>query len=175
MFSLFNNIIDRCFFTFSFILGVQLPALIQQYNQRLAGHLSEAKLQLSQFQSIANQHYQGDLLEMVVKYQKNTEASIVSTGDLIQQLIARIDHLQQQTALLLDFNYLKQVSNFILYSDKQIVLATLNDFSLSIPLEVNALCTGAFIAIFGLLIKELGVFLMKRLGQKLWPEHNSLS
>ncbi len=57
MLTLINNIIDRCFFTVTFILGVQLPEFMQQYQQRLGGHLAEAQSQLAQFEVIAQQHF----------------------------------------------------------------------------------------------------------------------
>lgn len=96
MFRIINNIIDRCIFTVVFILGVQLPEFLIQYKQRLSGHLSEANLHLVQFQNIADQHYQGNLSAMVLKYQENSEPSIVNTAEIINQLISRVEYLQQQ-------------------------------------------------------------------------------
>jgi hypothetical protein len=173
MFRVINNIIDRCFFTLTFILGVQLPAFIIQYKHRLSGHLSEAKLHLAQFQTIADQHYQGDLLAMVMKYQANSEPSIVNTADVINQLIFRVDYLQLQLNAVINNEYIEQVFNFIVHADRSIVRDTLIDFSLTIPLELNALSTGAVIAIVGLLLKEITNSLFKLLGKKLWPDFHS--
>ena len=78
MLTVFNNIIDRCFFTVTFILGVQLPEFMQQYQQRLGGHLAEAQSQLAQFELIAQQHFEGSLITMIARYKENTEASIIS-------------------------------------------------------------------------------------------------
>jgi len=170
MLRLFNNIIDRCFFTIVFILGVQLPEFIIQYKQRLSGHLSEAKLHLVQFQNIADQHYQGDLSAMIVKYQANSEPSIVNTADIISQLISRVDYLQQQLTLITSETYIHQILNIMLHADRVIIRNTLLDFSIAIPLEVNALATGAIIAITGVLTKELFSYLIHYLKKRLWPE-----
>lgn len=51
---LITTLFDRILFTVSFILGVQAPEFMQQYIQRLSGHLDEAKHQLQQFQLIAD-------------------------------------------------------------------------------------------------------------------------
>jgi len=173
MFRVINNIIDRCFFTITFILGVQLPAFIIQYKHRLSGHLSEAKSHLVQFQTIADQHYQGDLLAMVMKYQANSEPSIVNTAEVINQLIFRVDYLQLQLDAIINNEYIEQIFNFIVHADRAIIRDTLIDFSLTIPLEVNAISTGAVIAIVGLLLKELSNALFKLLSKKLWPDFHS--
>jgi hypothetical protein len=173
MFRVINNIIDRCFFTITFILGVQLPAFIIQYKHRLSGHLAEAKSHLVQFQTIADQHYQGDLSAMVIKYQTNSEPSIVNTADLITQLISRVDYLQLQLNALFSDVYTEQIINFMLNADRTIVRDTLIDFSLTIPLELNALSTGAIIAIVSLLIKEIFNAFFILIRKKLWPEFNS--
>jgi hypothetical protein len=173
MFRVINNIIDRCFFTITFILGVQLPAFIIQYKHRLSGHLAEAKSHLVQFQTIADQHYHGDLSAMVIKYQTNSEPSIINTAEVINQLISRVDYLQTQLSAVMNNAYTEQVINFILHADRKIIRDTLFDFSLTIPLELNALGTGATIAIVGLLLKEISSYIFKLINKKLWPDHQS--
>jgi|GEM_PF-760486 len=170
MFRVINNIIDRCFFTITFILGVQLPAFIIQYKHRLSGHLSEAKLHLVQFQTIADQHYQGDLSAMIMKYQTNSEPSIVNTAEIINQLVLRVEYLQHQLNVITNNSYIEQLSNFIIYADRAIIRDTLIDFSIVIPLEINALTTGITFAIAGLLIKEIFVYFIRFLSKKLWPD-----
>ncbi|NQZ22002.1 MAG: DUF2937 family protein [Colwellia sp.] len=173
MFRIINNIIDRCFFTVTFILGVQLPELIIQYQHRLSGHLTEAKLHLFQFQTIADRHFQGDLSAMVIKYQENTEPSIVSTANIINQVITRVDYLQQQLSIITESSYIEQVINTIMYADRIIIRQTIIEFSMAIPLSLNALTTGAVFAIAGLLIKETLSYVIRCITKKLWPELSS--
>ena len=110
---------------------------------------------------------------MVMKYQTNSEPSIVNTADLITQLISRVDYLQLQLNALFNDVYTEQIINFMLNADRTIVRDTLIDFSLTIPLELNALSTGAIIAIVSLLIKEIFNAFFILIRKKLWPEHNS--
>ncbi len=170
MFRIVNNIIERCFFTVAFILGVQLPELLIQYQHRLSGHLTEAKLHLLQFQTIADKHFQGDLSAMVLKYQENTESSIVSTANIINQLITRVDYLQQQLIIITESSYIEQVINTIMYADRTIIRQAIMEFSMAIPLNLNALTTGAVFAITGLLIKELFRYTILYINKKLKPE-----
>jgi hypothetical protein len=163
MFTLINNIIDRCFFTLSFIVGIQLPEFIQQYIQRLSGHLNEAQFQLQEFQKIAEQHYQGSLATMVIKYKENTEPSIQSTAELIELLGTRINSYQLHLQQVSETDYINKLYQFITNLDIAIAQATAKSFVLAIPLSVDALATGATIAIVLLIIKELSLFLIGKL------------
>ncbi|MGB1262608.1 MAG: DUF2937 family protein [Cognaticolwellia sp.] len=161
MFALINNIIDRCFFTVTFILGVQLPEFIQQYQQRLAGHLGEAKSQLAQFDLIADQHFDGNLITMITSYKGNSESSIISTGELIERLSRRVDYLSNHLEQITRSEYLNRVYQFIFNLDKQIASGTAESFSMAIPLELNAMATGATLAITALILKELTIKTLK--------------
>lgn len=161
MLSIINSIIDRCFFTITFILGVQLPEFIQQYQQRLSGHLNEAKLQLAQFETIAQQHFDGSLITMINRYKSNSEASIVNTGELIERLTQRVQYLTNHLEQITSTGYLNQIYLFIRHLDQQIAIATAEQFSMAIPLELHAIVTGATLAIGALLVKALLVFTSK--------------
>jgi hypothetical protein len=163
MLALINNILDRCFFTIAFILGVQLPEFMQQYQQRLAGHLNEAQSQLGQFEVIAQQHFDGSLVTMIARYKNNSEASIINTGELIERLSTRVQYLVGHLEEITTASYLDSVYQFIWHLDKQIAAGTAETFSMAIPLELHAIATGATIAIGSLLLKELSVFVVKYL------------
>jgi hypothetical protein len=162
MFALINNVIDRCFFTLTFILGVQLPEFMQQYQQRLAGQLAEANSQLNQFESIAQQHFDGSLTTMITRYKDNTEASIISTGELIERLSVRVEYLASHLTQITQADYLNSVYQFIWHLDQEMARGTAEHFSMAIPLELNAITTGATLAIGVLLLKELMLLTIKR-------------
>ncbi len=161
MLALINNILDRCFFTVTFIIGVQLPEFMQQYQQRLAGHLNEAQLQLAQFQDIAQQHFDGSLITMITRYKNNSEASIISTGELIERLSTRVEYLTTHLAQINTTDYVNSIYQFIWHLDKQIAAGTVENFSMAIPLELHAIATGATLAITALIAKEILVIAVK--------------
>lgn len=161
MFALINNVIDRCFFTLTFILGVQLPEFMQQYQQRLAGQLAEASAQLNQFENIAQQHFDGSLITMITRYKDNTEASIISTGELIERLSVRVEYLASHLTQITQADYLQSVYQFIWHLDQEIARGTAEHFSMAIPLELTAMATGATLAIGALLLKELMLLTIK--------------
>lgn len=161
MFALMNNIIDRCFFTITFIVGVQLPEFMQQYQQRLSGHLSESQSQLDQFNLIAQQHFDGDLITMITRYKDNSEASIISTGELIERLSLRVDYLSNHLGQISQADYLQSVYQFIWHLDQQIAIGTAEHFAMAIPLELNAIATGGTLAIAALILKGLIITAVK--------------
>tara|TARA_R110000737_G_scaffold221796_1_gene237155 strand:- start:309 stop:827 length:519 start_codon:yes stop_codon:yes gene_type:complete len=161
MFALINNIIDRCFFTVTFIVGVQLPEFMQQYQQRLGGHLAEAQSQLDQFKLIAQQHFDGSLITMITRYKDNSEASIISTGELIEGLSVRVEYLSSHLAQISQADYLHSAYQFIFHLDQQIAAGTAEHFAMAIPLELNAIATGGTLAIAALLLKKLTITAIK--------------
>ena len=150
------RIFDKCVFTLTFIIGVQLPEFMQQYIQRLSGHLNEASFQLQQFQYIANSQYQGSLLALIEKYQANSDRAIQQTGDLISNLLQRTQYLELQLSQLQQGEYLERLLYFIREVDLELAKATLEQFQLAIPLEPNALVTGLCFALAISLLQSIG-------------------
>lgn len=152
MFKLFNQLIDRCFFVINFIIGLQLPAFIQQYAQRLSGHLHEASYQLGQFEVIADSQYRGNLAALIANYQHHSDSAVVQTGNLIANLVTRVERYQQQIDHLQQEDYLHRLYYFFKELNLDMANATLRDYTLAIPLEMPALVTGLVLAIIMMLV-----------------------
>ncbi|MFT5756308.1 MAG: hypothetical protein ACI9LM_001021 [Alteromonadaceae bacterium] len=167
---LFATLVDRFLFTISFIMGVQLPEFIVQYTQRLSGHLNEARYQLQQFQLIADNHFQGDLAMMIKRYQENTEASIIETGDLIASTKERITLLEQHLTDMTQKDLVNRLYAFVTEYDFAMAQATVQQFQLAIPLNYPALSTGAIVALILLLTYKSITAFARRLYRK--SNHN---
>lgn len=165
-----THIFDRIFFTISFIVGVQAPAFMQQYIQRLAGHLDEAKFQLQQFQYIADLQFKGDLSLLINRYQTNADSAIVQTGDVVSHLVERINGFEQQLSFLQQNDYLTKSYHFVADIDLTMAGATLNDFQLAIPLELAPLATGAIFAFSLFLLQSLSVLIVKKTFQTIFTK-----
>jgi len=153
-------------FTITFIIGLQLPEFMQQYLQRASGHLNEAQHQLDQYSSIAEQHFDGNLATMLQQYKGNAEQSIVYTGSAIEQLMNRVNYLESHLINLEQVDYFTRLINFWIHIDLSIAQATLNHYQLAIPLELDAIITGALIAIIPLLIYTLLLNIIKMTAKK---------
>jgi len=153
MFKFISTIFDRILFTLSFILGVQAPEFMQQYIQRLSGHLDEAKFQLQQFQSIADLQFNGDLALLIERYKINSDHAIVQTGEIVNNMVIRVDTFELQLSQLQHHDYATQLYHFVQQLDLPMAKATLIDFQLAVPLEVGALSTGVIFAFTILLLQ----------------------
>lgn len=163
-----NSILTNVIFTFGFICGVQLPEFIQQYKQRLSGHVMEAKYQLSQFQQIADSQYQGNLLSLINKYINNNDEAIKKTGELIQSQVQRTDYLETQLQGLTSHEYPYNIISFVQTLDIEIASLTLKDFVLAIPLTTNALITGFCFALALIVCVSSIIWSLKSLWMRLF-------
>ena len=146
MFNMLLNLVDRIVFTAFFIAGVQLPAFIIQYSQRLSGHVNEAKHQVLQFQAIADLQYQGDLQALISHYKSLNDETMAQTASLLINSIERQQLLEQQLNLLLNSPFIEKIYYFFIHLNQPMAQATLEQFVLAIPLEIPALVTGAVFA-----------------------------
>ncbi|MDG1751090.1 MAG: DUF2937 family protein [Thalassotalea sp.] len=146
MLTLINTLIDRCMFTLMFILGVQLPEFINQYIQRLSGHLEESKRQLINYQSIAEQYFDGNITLLIKQYKSNADPIIVDSANVIEQLMQRTNYLSTHLTSLNTDDYVQQLFQFARHFDQQLLTKTAEFYKLAIPLNINALATGAVIA-----------------------------
>ena len=163
MLKLISTLFDRIIFTLSFILGVQAPEFMQQYIQRLSGHLDEAKFQLQQFQSIADLQFNGDLALLIERYKINSDSAIVQTGEVVSSIVNRVSGFELQLNQLQHHDYATQLYHFVQQIDLPMAKATLTDFQLAVPLEIGALSTGAIFA-FTILLMQASVFGLLKVG-----------
>ena len=162
MFKFIFSTFDKILFAVNAIIAMQLPGFIQQYGQRISGHLAEAQYQLQKYQYIADQHYQGDILLLVKRYQMNSDPGINAAGDVVFDLIERISLLSKQVSHLFESDYVTQIYYFFIEIDLDIAKATLQDYQLTIPLNIAAIATGIGFAIFASLISSMTLKIFQR-------------
>ncbi|TLU66350.1 DUF2937 family protein [Thalassotalea litorea] len=160
MYRLIASLSDKLMFTVSCLLGMQIPAFINAYQQRLAGHLDEAHLQLQNFQSIADKYHQGDISQLLSAYRASADPGINASAELVLNLIDRIALLTSHLANLTQGDYVHQVYYFLTGMDSAIAKATLHDFQLALPMQASALATGLMLAIVSTFVfsQTLGKF-----------------
>ncbi|WP_394173272.1 DUF2937 family protein [Thalassotalea litorea] len=163
MFRLIASLSDKIIFTVTCLLGMQIPAFINAYKQRLAGHLDEAHLQLQSFQSIADKHHHGDISQLLVAYRNSGDPGVHASAELVLNLIDRIAWLTSHLNNLTQGDYLQQVYYFLTGMDSAIARATLHDFQLALPLQPSALATGLILAL-------LSTFVFSQTLGKLTPQ-----
>ncbi|MCE9680161.1 DUF2937 family protein [Shewanella sp. AS1] len=130
------------------LIGIQVPAFVEQYGQSLAAHTSEAKMALAQFQRDADRFFDGDLAALIAHYRQNPDSVINAGAQSIESLHERYQLLDDALQRFNQSSY----SGF-----QQLAFAPLEDvrsevwqhFSHNIMLDGRAIAIGL---ILGLLI-----------------------
>lgn len=143
---LFSSL-DHILFTLSFLIGVQLPEFIQQYTQLINGKLAEANFHLSKFQSVADIHFNGDLRLLMSRYQENNDPAISQTGKMVAELEERVTYLEHIFTQLTQSTYLEKIYYFTTQLDIESATLVVQHYVLAIPLNIEALVTGAVCAL----------------------------
>jgi hypothetical protein len=82
-------------FLAAFLIGMQIPAFVNQYGLTLNAHLQEAKLALDPFQQDADRFFEGDLEALIEHYQKSGDEVFIAGGESIATIYLRFHALEQ--------------------------------------------------------------------------------
>jgi hypothetical protein len=94
-----ERLLDRVLCVIGAVFFSQAPEFMQQYLQRLEGHLDEARLTLGKFKDAAAQT--GMTLEqLIASAGQNPDPSMRGIGGVVQAASARVDHLAAADAAL---------------------------------------------------------------------------
>jgi hypothetical protein len=88
-----EGLLDRALCVIGAVIFSQVPEFMQQYLQRLGGHLDEARRQLQQFQQAAAQS--GLTLDRLIgQTSANADPAVARLGGVMTAAVARVDALQ---------------------------------------------------------------------------------
>ena len=130
------------------VLFSQIPEFLQQYLQRLGGHLDEARRQLGRFQEIATQAGL-TIDELVARSRGSAEPTVVQLGQLMRDTVARVDALSAAENGLRNASIFGRPLVFLRHLDLSIARATWAIFRPAVPTTVE-----------GLIYAGIGVLLM---------------
>ena len=133
-----DTLIDRTLCVLGAILFSQAPEFMQQYLQRLGGHLDEARRQLAHFQDVATQA--GFTLERLISQTSaNSDASVAQLGGVISATALRVDHLAAVQDALQHASLLARPFVFLRHLDTGIVRATWAIYQPAVPTTAEGL------------------------------------
>jgi hypothetical protein len=142
VFSAGDGLIDRVLCVVGAALCSQLPEFMQQYVQRLGGHLDEARRQLGQFQDIAAKSGL-TLDQLIIKSRNASEATVARFGQLMQDTVARVDALASADAAIREASVFSRPFVFLRYVDISIARATGSFFKPAMPTTVEGIMYAA--------------------------------
>jgi ABC-type transporter Mla subunit MlaD len=142
-----EKILDRILCVAGAVLFSQAPEFMQQYLQRLGGHLAEARRHLEQFQNVAKQT--GQTLEQLIATSKaNADAAIAKLGGVMDAASTRVAELSSAESAIRDASPFTRPFEFLRHVDHEIANATWAVFKPAVPTTLE----GVLYASVGLVV-----------------------
>jgi hypothetical protein len=142
-----EGLLDRVLCVAGAVLFSQVPEFMQQYLQRLEGHLDEAKLAVDRFREAASQSGMS-LDQLMATAAQNPNPAIGKLGGVVQGALARVDTLSAADAALRDASALTRPFVFLAHADWGIARATLSIYRPAVPTTME----GAVYAAIGIIV-----------------------
>ena len=142
-----EKLIDRILCVAGAVLFSQASEFMQQYLQRLGGHLVEARRQLAQFEDIARQAGR-TLQELAAQYATNADPTVVGMGRLMGDTETRVSALSASEAALRNASVWERPFVFLRHLDGEIARGTTGVFKPAVPTTIE----GILYALIGVIV-----------------------
>jgi len=151
-----EGLLDRVLCVAGAVAFSQVPEFMQQYMQRLGGHLDEARRQLIQFQQAAAQS--GLTLDrFIAQTSTNSDTAVAKLAGVMTRAVARVDFLETAQTALQDASLWTRPFVFMQHLDPSIAQGTWSIFKPAVPTTAEGLVY-ALLGMFVLLaVYHLGV------------------
>jgi len=137
-----ETLLDRILCVCGAVAFSQLPEFMQQYLQRLEGHLDEARLQVERFKEAAAKAGM-TLDQMVAGAGQNPDPAMSRLGGVIRSSVARVDELAAADAALRHASMWSRPFAFLAHADWGIARATLSIYRPAVPTTAEGLLYAA--------------------------------
>ena len=133
-----DGVLDRVLCVLGTVAFSQIPEFMQQYLQRLGGHLDEARRQLAQFRQAAEQS--GLTLDrLITQTGANADPAVAKLGGVMTDAVARVEELQAAQTAIQSASLWERPFVFLRNLDTEIVRATSEIFKPAVPTTVEGL------------------------------------
>src|SRR5689334_1726641 len=122
-----EGLIDRLLCVLGVASFAQVPEFIQQYLQRLGGHLDEARRQVDGFVQVAALS-KLTLTELIERTAQNPDETVARLSPVMREAAARVERLAAAEAAIRDASPWSKPFVFIAHLDVDIARATWSSF-----------------------------------------------
>jgi Protein of unknown function (DUF2937) len=133
-----EGFLDRVLCLFGAVAFCQLPEFIQQYLQRLGGHLDEARRQLAIFAHTASQS-QLTLPQFIERTTANPDTAVSRLGGVMQGALDRVTELSAAETALRNASIWEKPFVFFANLDRSIASATHAVYQPAVPTTIEGL------------------------------------
>lgn len=138
IFRTFDGLIDRLLCVFGAVLFSQAPEFMQQYIQRLGGHLQEAQRQLALFREAAARSGR-TLEEFINQTRTNPDAGVVQLSGIMSDAVDRVASLQAAHDAIAHSSLWARPFIFVRHADMGITQATWAAYLPAVPTTLEGL------------------------------------
>ncbi len=133
-----SGLLDRALCVVGTVIFSQIPEFMQQYLQRLGGHLDEARRQLQQFHQTAVQS--GLTLDrFILQTSANADPAVAKLGGVMTEAITRVDALEAAQSAIQHASLWSRPFVFLRHLDPAIARATGEIFKPAVPTTLEGL------------------------------------
>lgn len=133
-------------FTFGLLVGVQIPAVVDQYAKRVDAKLIESSQNLAGFQQTANRYFAGDINKLLAHYMASDDDVFKQDASNIQFIVKRVTLLKKEIDILQQ-GALAGTFHVVFQHDNSIMHETLEQYTYMLILQPKALLWGISIAV----------------------------
>lgn len=151
-----DGLLDRALCVIGAVAFSQVPEFIQQYLQRLGGHLDEARRQLRQFQQAAMQASL-TLDRLIAQTSANADPAVARLGDVMTRAITRVDTLETAQSAIQNASLWSRPFALLHHVDPTVARATWTIFQPAVPTTVEGLVYALFGMLTLLAVYHLGI------------------
>ncbi|WP_413699703.1 DUF2937 family protein [Psychromonas sp. KJ10-10] len=148
----------KVIFALTLLIGLQVPSFSHLYETRLDAHFQESKMQLKQYQQLADRLFEGDLSAVLTHHNKSDVALFKAEASIIEALIKRTDFLSEQKTRLKQVAF-KRYFFLMTQINQPLFNETKNNYQANIVLSSEAIIFGLIIATISTLSLEC-IFLL---------------
>jgi len=152
------------------LIGIQIPAVVDQYAKRIDAHLSEAMDVFAGFQQTAERYFEGDIQNLIRHYANSDDAVFKNDASNILFISNRVTHLKAEQVAL-NQSTLMRTAHVLFFPDNKVFQQTLEQYSYMILINPQALVWGLvsgflIASFFDCLFYVIGYLLRLKKGHK---------
>ncbi|MDN4504158.1 DUF2937 family protein [Alteromonadaceae bacterium BrNp21-10] len=152
--TILNHYLSMLVFATGLLLGVQLPNWVNQYVQRIDAHFLEAQLNITPYQKLADEMFNGSIAALIERHQQSQEKLFQREAAPIQQQFERFNYLKQQRQLLSQSLW-QQLWQLAKHIDHDIARETIAKYQATIPLHQAAILCGLIGGVLASILYEI--------------------
>ena len=142
-------------FALGLLVGVQVPAFVDQYAKRVSAHQIEVTRNFAGFQETANRYFDGSVEALIAHHETSADPAFKDEGRSIRQMYERLKLLTAELAAMRG-PLVKQVFHVIFAANRELLGETRAEYSYTVPLNPAAMLSGVVTgALLALVVEAL--------------------